>query len=593
MIITGNKTIDDIIKQEILPKIGLFFNPVYEKKGELIFDGVKAFNPKSQFVEGKLINAFSYYLLNTDFPNEQIKIENFQKFSQILDFLATQDNYATWGILNALIGLERLQKADLLTELVSPETLALLKARLHWRDLVDLSDLSLIDRPTNYYGVAFGIARYQELLGWSDEEYSQIFLDKLMKHIRSYSGEFMFMDETIGEGRFDRYSILIPAEISALIVETGLEVPADIKEMLKRSAGICLAIANEEGDGISYGRSIGPYGDTAVLEVLSIAVALEVLTSAEKELALQYSLRIMEKYDSFWFDHEMQSINMWEHGRGTDGYRNKNRILGENMSVPMQMINSYNHFKHATTLAEREKQPFASEFAQISPIQKNIYSQQEGEKSVVIVRSSNQVFMLPFINGGTPYYNTAPYMSIPMANRVIEVAPDSKQPVFLAALKTKEDTYLPLSKFAEVTVESTEKQQEVSYQVAAVSATESDEPVFNAAISFKGKYLFKQGEVRGEGCYESQEGALTAELTLAIPVFSSQPTVRGNRVQFADGLIRQVMLEGFDNIEVVAVPISEGKTAHGQHQFVVHGSRRVKNEVLCKYSWALFYQETN
>ena len=29
----------------------------------------------------------------------------------------------------------------------------------------------------------------------------------------------------------------------------------------------------------------------------------------------------------------MQSVNMWEKGRRTDGYRNKNRILGENLKM--------------------------------------------------------------------------------------------------------------------------------------------------------------------------------------------------------------------------------------------------------------------
>ncbi len=40
----------------------------------------------------------------------------------------------------------------------------------------------------------------------------------------------------------------------------------------------------------------------------------------------------------FWFDPDMGSVNLWEHGRRTDAYRGKHRILGENLSLARQYI---------------------------------------------------------------------------------------------------------------------------------------------------------------------------------------------------------------------------------------------------------------
>ena len=53
------------------------------------------------------------------------------------------------------------------------------------------------------------------------------------------------------------------------------------------------------------------------------------LTEDELEIAYGYSVKVMEHLVDFWYDKDMESINMWEHGRKTDNYRNKYRILGK------------------------------------------------------------------------------------------------------------------------------------------------------------------------------------------------------------------------------------------------------------------------
>jgi hypothetical protein len=86
------------------------------------------------------------------------------------------------------------------------------------------------------------------------------------------------------------------------------------------------------------GRSLAAYADTAFVEVLSAAAHLNVLTPKEKEIAYAFSTRGAAKYVDFWYDADMQSVNMWEKGRRVDAYRGKARILGENLSLTHQIL---------------------------------------------------------------------------------------------------------------------------------------------------------------------------------------------------------------------------------------------------------------
>jgi len=103
--------------------------------------------------------------------------------------------------------------------------------------------------------------------------------------VKTYFGEYLFSDETPGEGRFDRYSILLAAEICTRLIDTQMQVPELYLRRLRRSCDVHLKLMNRNGNGFAYGRTLGAYGDTSLLEVLSIAAYLDVLTETEKELA--------------------------------------------------------------------------------------------------------------------------------------------------------------------------------------------------------------------------------------------------------------------------------------------------------------------
>ena len=59
---------------------------------------------------------------------------------------------------------------------------------------------------------------------------------------------------------------------------------------------------NGEGHGFEYGRSIGPYGETSIVEVLTAAAAMGILNDDEMALAYGYASRAAEHYVNFWID---------------------------------------------------------------------------------------------------------------------------------------------------------------------------------------------------------------------------------------------------------------------------------------------------
>ena len=420
--------------------IRLFWK-VAEEKEHIIIDGVPGYNEKAQFTNGKVINLCSYVALHLLNGTEE-KEKGFRALRQVIHFTARM-KMETWGALNAIEGIYRLHHAGKLNEAVDAETLSLLRESLNWRSFVDERTLNLIQKPTNYYGVAFGIARYRELMGWEPVGYSELLLNRLMDHISRYSGQEGFMDETPGFGRFDRYSILIPAEVTGLVLDTGWKEPELIRTMLNRSAHIVLQLANQEGTGFSYGRSIGAYGETAALQILSAAIALgDIFSPHEAQIAYGYCCRLIQSMIDFWYDGSMQSVNMWDKGRRTDGYRNKNRILGENISLSMQMIGAMEQWKAKGYTWEKEPEGWEQLLSDLPPYSITVFARQPLPRCLIVVRDRGTVWQLPLIHGGEEYADRDPYLPVPRANFTLEAVPDASYCAWTPCLDTRDGTVL-------------------------------------------------------------------------------------------------------------------------------------------------------
>lgn len=568
---------ENFISEQALPNFTYLCREVSNYKEDLFIDGIKAFNPKSQFVEGKVINAFSYLLINKQDSEEFSELVS--QFQEAIHFVSNR-KFETWGTLNCLTGLYRLAQHDLLTKIVSQEDLMQLKDSLTWYHFVDESNnFALINKPTNYYGVAFGISRYRELLGWSSENYSETFLNLLMNHIKKYSGEHMVMDETQGQGRFDRYSLLIPAELSNLLTETKVPVPTEIIEMLKKSVSVCLMIANNFGDGIMYGRSIGAYGDTAVLEILSIANRLELLTEDEQIIAFGYSQKIVSKFCDFWFNKETNEVNMWDFGRQTDEYRNKNRILGETLSLQLQIIHSIENFMSNPIDEFKVEKRYNNLLSELPMKKVFVFDESNGLKLLVVVRTKKRIFMVPFINGGEKYYRTSPYLPMPMSTRLLEFTPDTLEGNLIPLIIKDNHSYLPIAPFEEIKVIEENKSVIISFTTTKFSNVDEgndDKEVDNLNIKYEGVYRFTDSFLSISGKLIGVD-LIGTTYSIDLPLFEK---VESNKDYIFETVSnKRIKMEKFDMIDEKVIKENTYETPHGAHKTVLVGRNKVNNDV--------------
>jgi hypothetical protein len=541
---------NQVVHAALMPQLEDLFERLNRERSQMRLDGVQVFASGDKFLPGKIALGLSD-LIEGQGPGERLQHE-LQGFRDIADLTVGMDNH-TWGIYYYLLALRKLQQAGQLEQAVSAPTLARLKQQLDWRHFVRTQDLTLIQLPTNYYGVAFGVARLRYLLGWEDETGSRRLLDKMLEHYRRYSGAYGFSDETDGEGRFDRYSILLVAEICERFTETGLPVTDELKSMLRKSVDIALTMANPRGDGFSYGRSLGPYGDTAALEILAVAAQLKVLSAEEAPYAYAYATRIVRKYADFWFNPTLHSVDMWTQGRRTDAYRAEHRILGENFSLLHQLFAANARWNEA---GFRDATPPADLKAWVDKTQAKFkmvwFAKGEYERALVMLRDGDTLFSLPLINGGREQHANSPYYPLPFAQGLVAGTPDSgpAEPQLLPSFELADGSQLIGTSFIR-RIETREDgaAHEISYQQDALSRQGLNTPVKDTRITLETRYRFEPGRVIRSDRYTPSAPLRVRRLSLDFASFSAQARVEGLTVDFGQGRVQRFAVSGLDRCD--------------------------------------------
>ncbi len=541
-----------IVQSRLIPQLDYFFRKISAEKEQVTVDGFLAFQGKDKFLPGKIAAGMGDLLLNM--PREGGDSEQaLRDYRAIADLTVGMDN-DTWGIYYYLLTLYKLQRAGLLEQAISPATLAVLKQKLDWRKFVTTPDYKLINLPTNYYGVAFSVARLRMLLGWEDESASRKLLEKMLQHYQTYSGKYGFSDETDGDGRFDRYSILLIAEICERFVETGLPVTPELKALLRKAADVALNIANTAGDGFSFGRSIGPYGDTAALEILSIAAYLDVLSAEEKQYAYSYATRIFAKYVDFWFDPATHSVDMWGKGRRTDAYRGRHRILGENLSLLHQLLSANALWNKA---GFENKPPKADLQAWLDktqpPFRLTWFARGEYDRALAIFRDRQTVFSLLMVNGGPGQHANSPYYPLPFADGIVAGTPDSgaRHPQLLPKFTLVDGAELMATAFIkELRTEQNGSEVRVSYRQDELTRLGGSAPVKDARIKLETTYTLAPGVVTRTDRYTPQSPLAVREISLEFASFSEEATLEGSKVKFAKGVVHEFETSGLDACQV-------------------------------------------
>ena len=522
-------------------------------------DGVRVFDGRDKFLPGKIAIGLSYLLVGNG-GGEAKRARLVRGYREIADLTVGMDN-ETWGIYYYLLALNRLKRAGLLEEAVAPETLAQLRRRLDWRTFVTTTDYKLIDLPSNYYGVAFSVARLRVLLGWEDESASRALLDKMLAHYAKYSGEFGFSDETEGEGRFDRYSILLAAEVSERYIETGLEVTPQLRRLLSNSVKIAFDVGRANGEGFSFGRSIGPYGDTAILEILTAAAALGLLDDDQARHAYAYSARILERYLDFWYDPALRSVDMWGKGRRTDAYRGKHRILGENLSLLHQLVAAGELWKKAGYAGVRPVDDLDAWLKKTQPaFALHWFARGPQDRALAVVRDGARVFSLLMVNGGVGQHDNSPYYALPFANDIIAGVPDSgaRHAQLLPKLRMRDATELiPAAFIKAIRSESEGPRHVVSFRQDALDRLGKKGPIVDERIQVETRYEFSPGTIRRTDRYTAKTPVEVEMLSLEFASFSTAPVARASTVDFGDGSVERFEARGFDGCRARALDNEE------------------------------------
>lgn len=578
---------NELIEKRVLPHLDHLFQKLVAEKRDTTIDGQKAFTGGDRFLPGKIALGLSLVLVNT--PRTDPRFASYlQGYREIAD-MTLDDVNETWGVYYYMSALNKLRKAGLLNEAIRPETLNQLQQKLDWRPFVRVPDYTVINLPTNYLGVAFSIARLRMLLGWEDATGADQLLAKILDHYQRYSGEYGFSDETDGAGRFDRYSVLLSGEIAERLIETEMDVTPQIKTWLRKSADVVLANLNAHGDGFSYGRSIGPYGDTAFLEVLSAAAYFDVLTPVEKDMAYAFATRAVRKYVDFWVDPTMRSVNMWEKGRATDQYRNKTRILGENFSLSDQLVKTNDVWNRIGYSNRAPSTAFDAWLTQLPRTTLTWFARGEHDRALLTYRDGSHVISLPIVNGGPSYHNMNAYFPIPYSHRLVQGSPNAAYPQLLPKFSLADGSELmPLVYMKDVAL----KGNVLSYRQEAFDKLGGNTPVRDERLTSDVRYELGQGSIRRIEIYRAAAPLAVNRISFEFGSFSEQPKVDGTRIRFGAGDVTELHVEGLQACTAESVSADGAyKASHGPMKTVVRcHSEKVTLDKPFSITWTLRYR---
>ena len=519
---------------------------------QLSLDGVPVFNGDDKFLPGKIALGLAEFLVTVpaNDPRREQYIAGFRRIAK----LTADDANDTWGIYYYISALNKLRKAGMLNAAVDRLTLAKLRVRLDWRSFVDADNFALIDHPNNYYCVAFGIARLRVQMGWEDNSGTEQLLQKMLEHYRQFSGEYGFADETDGEGRFDRYSVLLSAEIAQRFIETGSQPPPEVVGWVRKSADVMLQRLNPNGDGFEYGRSLGPYGLTAIVEVLTAAAAVGVLNEQEKTLAYAFICRAGQHYVDFWLNKKTGSVDMWDQGRRTDAYRGKFRILGENLSLAHQFVYTNTTWNE---LGFQDKAPMRDFAAALNRLPKRTvtwFARGEYDRMLLTLRDRGHVIGLPLISGGQSLHMHNPYFPIPYSPGMLDSIADGSSPQLLPQFSLADGSVLaPLAYFQHVKVTERGGETVITFQQPCLDKLGAQNPIADDRFSLTSTYVLSSGRITRTDLYTPKGTVELKGLRMEFATYSEGPAQKGGTTTFAHGAVRKFEASGFDHCSTAAV----------------------------------------
>ncbi|QVN21465.1 hypothetical protein [Burkholderia pyrrocinia] len=572
-------------------------------------------NTGDKFLPGKLALGLSDILIDMKSKGDPQYASYLATYQTITTAMMAQSgsNYAyantSWGEYYYLVALNNLKAHGMLNEVFSDAMLATLQQRLRFCDMFgpDASgktdtcpaagtpiDIASLNTAQNYYAVSYGIAGLRQKLGWSSPSFASAtdpsvatmgardaLLYTLTNHIRKDSSGG-FSDEASNthttysdQARFDRYSTLLIGEVTERTFEMGNEanLTPELKGYLRKSVDLILPQLNGDGQGFNYGRSIGPYGDSAFMEVLTAAANAGVLSDQEKQIAYAFIFKAAHRFDTYWYDPSLptSSVNMWVKGRGTDAYRGKPRVMGENFSLLHQYL-----YVNAwwNKLGFGGKAPMAdadyNAWLDALPRYTLTWYNQPGDAAhpysaaLVTVRDGRRVINLNLSQA--PDYNSfTPYYPVPFSDKLIYGTTDLGYALLVPQVSYNGKTYIPVTYYKNLNVQQANGQVIVSFDTAKFRlASKNAAYTTDLDLQVHTVLTFAHGTVARSDTLSS--GSLTGNLSVETDFTSfadfasTQANGDGVSVAYANSAATGYAASGFDNCALSAFDTVNGTT---------------------------------
>lgn len=572
-------------------------------------------NTGDKFLPGKLALGLSYILIDMKSKNDPQYASYLATYQTITTAMMAQSgsNYTyantSWGEYYYLVTLNNLNAHGMLNEVFSDTMLATLQRRLTFCDMFgpDASgktdtcpaagtpiDIASLNTAQNYYAVSYGIAGLRQKLGWNSPSFASktdpsvatmgardALLYTLTNHIRNDSSGG-FSDEASNthttyydQARFDRYSTLLIGEVTERTFEMGNEanLTPELKGYLRKSVDLILPQLNANGQGFNYGRSIGPYGDSAFMEVLTAAANAGVLTDQEKQVAYRFIYQAAQRFDTYWYDPSLPtpSVNMWVKGRGTDAYRGKPRVMGENFSLLHQYL-----YVNAwwNKLGFGGKAPMAdtdyNAWLDALPHYTLTWYNQPGDTAhpysaaLVTVRDGRRVINLNLSQA--PDYNSyTPYYPVPFSDKLIYGTTDLGYALLVPQVSYNGKTYIPVTYYKNLNVQQSNGQVVVSFDTAKFRlASKNAAYTTDLDLQVHTVLTFAHGSVARSDTLST--GSLTGNLSVETDFTSfadfasTQANGDGVSVTYANSAATGYAASGFDTCVLSAFDTANGTT---------------------------------
>ena len=405
--------------------------------------------------------------------------------------------------------------------------------------------------------------------------------------------KYGFADETDGNGRFDRYSVLLIGEIAQRFIETGMTPTPQVKAWLRKSADLMLHRATLTGEGWEYGRSIGAYGETAFLEVLTAAAKLGVLDRTERDMAYALSSRIAARYAGFWLNPATGSVNLWDDGRRTDGYRGKHRILGENLSLARQYIYTNAIWNGLGYKGAAPSPGYAAWLKALPAARFTWFARGDHDRALLTLRDKGHVIGLPIINGAEGQHMHNPYFPIPFAGGMLQGSADASFPQLTPRFALADGSVLmPLAWFRGVSWRRQGNRTLVSWRQDAMDRMGGNTPVADSRITVTTRYEFAPGKITRTDIYRAGAPVELSGVTLEFANFSGDPrSVGPATVAFGAGEVTGFSATGYQQCTVGPAEGEAYRAPTGAFASLVRcrlDARRLSAPL--KLSWSLTYR---